>query len=105
MGMINQIYAQGSVNSPGKSIYTPRSSYEGHVSNIKISNIAAYTISLFRYIKSTDSTVLMYKFILDAGDIINDTTTYDLKAGDSLYLETNTSSTIYVVTGIENLSS
>ncbi len=93
------ISSQGVVNSTTKPIYAPVSNYEATLTNVRISNPQAYSISLYRYIKQTNNKTLLYSLELDAGDIVNDDTTYLLKSGDYLELSSNIDNTSYVING------
>lgn len=93
------ISSQGVVNSTSKTIYAPVSNYEATLTNLRISNSQAYQISLYRYIKQTNNKTLLYTLQLEAGDIVDDDTTYLLKSGDYLELSSNKDDTSYVVNG------
>ena len=106
MASIFPIIAQGIAKSPGTIIYNPSVGNEGLVNNIRINNTVntAYTIALYRYIKTKQVSILLYRVALKAGDWINDDTDYSIKSGDYLFLETDNDTTVYVINGRENLS-
>ncbi len=104
--IIYPIIQQGIIVPPGQTIYIAKNLYEGVISNIKISNITSSSIiSLRRYIRSLNITVLLYRFELDMGDVVNDDTEYKIKSGDYLYLESDAIGTAYAISGMEGLSS
>lgn len=105
MATIYPIQNQGIITSPGSIIYAPAISKEGDISNIKITNIVgAATVSLLRYIKATNVTIRLFKFVLATGDVVDDDTLYHIKFGDYLYLESNIANTTYAVSGEEKIS-
>jgi hypothetical protein len=65
-------------------------------------NPAAYTIQLFSYQSSTATTVQIFDFTLDAGDVITDNFLYLLQEGDYLEIFTNVVGTKYTITGFDN---
>lgn len=102
--LVTPIISQGLVVT-NKVIYTPKALHEGVITNIKIANTTTpCTITLSRYIKSTNSISLLYEMDLDAGDTLNDDTEYKIKSLDYLYLEVSTNGTTFAVSGLETLS-
>ncbi len=101
--MINKtIDSQGIVSNSGSIIYTPSRGYIGHVDSIKFNNNKDkdYTIALYRYIAKSRTKILLYKYELSAGDMIDDIQAYQLKDGDYLFAVAN-SEVVFTINGTE----
>jgi hypothetical protein len=66
------------------------------VNFLRFRNPAAYTLTLSRYSKKANRTDVVYQYALSAGDTIVDTTQYILNYGDTLYVKSSVTGTIYV---------
>lgn len=101
---MNPINAQGSVPLTGGIMYTPPNKYIGEVTNIKINNTAGtpFTVAVSRFMAFTKSRVILYSLTLGAGEAVDDTTVYNLKQGDYLYLIPSQTTISYVITGLES---
>jgi hypothetical protein len=64
---------------------------------MRFSNPAAYTLQLYSYKSSTASTIQIYDFTLDAGDVVTDSLAYLLEEGDYLEVFTDVAGTEYYV--------
>lgn len=96
------IHSQGTVATGGGGIiYQPTSGYFGAVHDIKFNNTAAYhlTVSIFR--AATSTLVELYYFELDAGDLVQDPSQYELHEGDYLHAKSNVGATSFTISGTE----
>lgn len=101
--MINKtIDSQGVISTSGSIIYIPSRGYVGHIDSIKFNNNKNndYTIALYRYIAKSRTRILLYKYELSAGDMIDDIQSYQLRDGDYLFAVAN-SEVVYTINGTE----
>ena len=101
--MINKtIDSQGIISSSGSIIYTPSKGYIGHIDSIKFNNSKDkdYKIALYRYIAKSRTKILLYKYELSAGDMVDDIQSYQLKDGDYLYAIAS-SEVVFTINGTE----
>ena len=64
---------------------------------VKFTNIAAFTIILFKYIDRTKTSIPIYTLNLEAGDTIFDSTNYTLGIGESLRASCDITNTTFLV--------
>lgn len=101
----NIIIQQGVIVPSGTIMYTAPSGKNGHISNIKINNLgSAYVVSIYRYVRTLNSRILLFSLSLSDGDIVNDDTYYKLSPGDYLYATSNVLTATYVIDGSESIA-
>jgi hypothetical protein len=83
------------------NVYTPEFGFKAVFTNIRFNNKAdsAYTIWLFFKINNNAAPFLLYKFELDAGDVVNDDTVYELPFGAYLVGLSSIDTVQYVISG------
>ena len=92
---------QGEIDVTGTILYTGTAGImpvNNAVSQIRVSNNAAYTYELFRFDFVSGLTTKIYSFSLDAGDVFTDDYNYLLKDGDYLIAYTDIPGTNYLIT-------
>ena len=104
--IIRTINSQGTISNRGSIIYSAPTGSTGYIDNIKFNNNKDenYTLSLYRYISNSRSKVLVYKYELSAGDMIDDGQPYQIKGGDHLYAIAN-SEVVFTINGTESITS
>ena len=94
--MTTQICTQGVITPAGTTIYTAPATKVVQFVNITFTNPAAYVLTLSRYDKSLNTTVVNYTFTLNAGDYINDKNPYFLRQGDKIIVSCSVPGTLFV---------
>jgi hypothetical protein len=92
---------QGEIDVTGTILYTSAGDIgpiNTSVTQIRVSNNAAYTYELFRFDFVSGLTTKIYSFSLDAGDVFTDDYNYLLKDGDYLIAYTDIPGTNYLIT-------
>jgi hypothetical protein len=92
---------QGEVSIGGTILHTGATN-GSKIITMRFSNPIAYTLQLFSYQNSTASTVQIFNFNLDAGDVVTDDLLYLLQEGDYLEVFTNVVGTEYYIYGLDN---
>lgn len=93
------ITAQGDVSTVGGLIYGTPVNNQSYITGLSFTNLSAYVLEVYLYRKVSNSKKLLYKFTLDAGDIVEDDTAYVLDYGDYLWAKSSVSGTQFVVMG------
>ncbi len=93
----------GKITTELNNIYIVPTKKLGYITNIKINNTANtnYTIELYQYSNTTKKSVLLYKYELEAGKMLNDSFKYRLPAGDSFSAKASVNTVVFVMNGYE----
>jgi len=101
-GEIRAISVQGTtLGDAGITIYAPQKDNRAIITAVNINFPAAYIVSLYRHSALTGKKILLYTLSLNAGDIIDDSTGYNLNEGDYLYLKPVVGAVNWSVEGFE----
>lgn len=90
-----EISKQGIVDVTGTTLYTVPYKQRARAVTITATNAAPYILTLSKYDKSSDTTVTVFTYSLDAGDSVIDQTGYYLEDGDQLILISSVPGTNY----------
>lgn len=84
-------------------IYRPGEQKTGLISNIRINNTANsnWTIELYHYMATSKTTTLLYKYDLLAGQLLNDTTNYQVNVNDTLKAISSVNTAQFAIYGLE----
>lgn len=93
--MITEICTQGTITPAGTTIYTAPATKIVKFINLTFTNPAAYILTLSRYQKSSNTTIVNYTFTLNAGDYISDKNPYFLKEGDKIIVSCSVPGTLF----------
>lgn len=93
------ITAQGEVSTVGGLIYGPPINNQSYITGLSFVNLNAYVLEVYLYRKIPNTKKLLYKFNLDAGDIVEDDTAYVLDYGDYLWAKSSVTGTDFIVMG------
>lgn len=93
--MLKEICTQGTITLAGTTIYTAPATKVVRFFNLTFTNPAAYVLTLSRYDKSQNSTIVNYTFTLNAGDYITDKNPYFLEEGDKIIVSCSVPGTTY----------
>ena len=99
--MAGEVIKQGEVSVGGTILFTGGKN-GSKVVVMRIFNPAAYVLQLFSYQNSSTSTIQMFDFTLDAGDVVTDYFTYSLNDGDYIEVFTDVVGTEYYVRCFDN---
>lgn len=93
----------GRVTLSLNNIYKTPVKKAGVITNIKINNTdnTDWIIELHQYSDTSKQTILLYKYELEAGKMLNDTFEYRLPAGDGLLAKASVDTAVYVINGYE----
>lgn len=92
---MTEIPIQGIVSVTGTTLYTVPATKKARFVTITATNPAAYVLTLTRYDKSLNNTVVIFSYSLSAGDSVIDDTGYYLREGDKLILTSSVPGTNY----------
>ena len=93
------IPAQGDVSTVGGLIYGPPINTQSYITGLSFVNLNAYVLEVYLYRKIPNTKKLLYKFTLDAKDVVEDDTPYVLDYGDYIWAKSSVSGTQFVVMG------
>ena len=90
---------QGTFGAGSVDLITAPSGQYYLVSQLKFSNASAYDLSIDIVRANPASTLNVYSFTLNAGDVVIDANGYRLGPGDKISVTTSAANTNYFVTG------
>jgi hypothetical protein len=91
--------SQGTIAVTGTIIHTAPTNGISKSISIRVSNPAAYDITLTKYDASTATSINVYTLNLAAGDVMTDNLVYLLNANDYIELTSTVPGTTYVIFG------
>ena len=100
--MATSIISEGTIQTTQQIILTPAAGKRTLISNIKINNTNAnpYIIELKLLYPNNNSSRRLFKFFLNAGDIVDDDTQYELDVNCSIQALTDQPNAVdYVISG------
>ena len=92
---MTEIPIQGIVSVAGTTLYTVGFKQKVKAVTITATNSSAFVLTLSRFDKSSNNTITIFKYNLDAGDSVIDQTGYILEEGDKLILTSSVVGTNY----------
>ena len=99
---MNEFNKVGELSITGTVLHTgTNGSFLSKLTAIKFNNPAAYQLTISLYKADTSLTTVLYTLTLDAGDIVNDQTVYQLNDGDQLIATSNIVGTNYYAAGAD----
>lgn len=99
-----QINTQAVLAAGSHVLYTCPARNTANITNIRLTNAGANTVTLTINRANPSSSVDAYTFTLDAGDVLVDTATYSFSAGDTLEVTTSAANTNCFVVGVQTLN-
>lgn len=90
-----EIPIQGLVSITGTTLYTVPITKKARFITITATNPAAYVLTLTKFDKSLNNTIVIFSYTLNAGDSVIDQTGYYLREGDKLILTSSVPGTNY----------
>lgn len=105
MSTINSkpIQIQGTLSTAIDTLFTPVYGTKAIFTNLRFNNRVDANYTLYLYYKNSDTAqpFLLYKFELEAGDVVNDDTSYEIPYGGYLSGFASTNSVQFVINGME----
>lgn len=92
---MTEVTIQGVVSVLGTTLYTVPTTKKARFITITARNPVAYVLTLSKYDKSLNNTVIVFSYTLNAGDSVIDQTGYFLNEGDKLILTSSVPGTNY----------
>lgn len=96
------IPTQGEVSTAGGLLYGTPSGYQSYITGLNFVNLNSYVLEVYLYRQIPNSKKLLYKFSLDAEDVVEDDTPYILNHGDYIWAKSSVAGTQFVVMGSES---
>jgi hypothetical protein len=95
------IQIQGTLSTIIDSVFTPVYGSKAIFTNLRFNNRVDANYTLYLYYKSSDTAqpFLLYQFELDAGDVVNDDTVYEVPYGGYLSGFASVNSVQFVING------